>query len=154
MKLPEKSVSITFWLIDLYGNIFRCVRWVGWLVLPFQKFTQCFWTVTEFLKDLWLLRHLITVMRQHDLTKKNYLPTYPPTYLPIYVPLLENTLKEWWGDCIFPNCVILNCIIRNVPGLHIFWALQVFLDVGLMLWGMIPIKKVGRVGGRVGCDHN
>ena len=85
MKLPEKSVSITFWLIDLYGNIFRCVRWVGWLVLPFQKFTQCFWTVTEFLKDLWLLRHLITVMRQHDLTKKNYLPTYPPTYLPTYL---------------------------------------------------------------------
>ena len=43
-------------------------------------------------RDLWPLRHLIRVMRRHDLTKK-YLPsknTYPPTYL---LPF-KNTLKK------------------------------------------------------------
>ena len=41
-------------------------------------------------RDLWHLRHLIRVMRRHDLTKK-YLPTFIPTHLPpTYVPPLEN----------------------------------------------------------------
>ena len=43
-------------------------------------------------RDLWPLRHLIRVMKIHDLTKKilTYLPTYlftyPPTHLPTYLP--------------------------------------------------------------------
>ena len=37
-------------------------------------------------KDLRPLRHLISVMRRHDLTKK-YLPTYIPTHLPTYLPM-------------------------------------------------------------------
>ena len=47
-------------------------------------------------RDLQPLRHLIRVMKRHDLTEKRptYQHTYPPTYLPTYVPPLENTLKE------------------------------------------------------------
>ena len=57
-----------------------------------------FWHTMSDPRDLWLLRHLIRVMRRHDLTKKICLPTYLPTYLhtclPTYVPPLENSLKE------------------------------------------------------------
>ena len=65
-------------------------------------------------RDLWPLRHLIRVMRRHDLTKKithlpTYLPTYPPTHLPTSVgehpqgAILEtcdlwDICSEWWGD--------------------------------------------------------
>ena len=55
--------------------------------------------ITNKNRGLLFLRHLIWVMRRHDLTKKylptyipTHLPTYPPTYLPTYVPPLENTL--------------------------------------------------------------
>ena len=49
-------------------------------------------------RDLWPLRHLISVMRRHDLTKKvlpTYIPTHPPTYLPTWSltePLLNFLL--------------------------------------------------------------
>ena len=33
-------------------------------------------------RDLWPLRHLIRVMKRHDLTKTFYLPTYLPVHLP------------------------------------------------------------------------
>ena len=50
------------------------------------------WGTFEFdlsdFRDLRLFRHLIRVMKRHDLTKKipAYLHTYPPTYLPAHLP--------------------------------------------------------------------
>ena len=44
-------------------------------------------------RDLWPLRHLITVMRRHDLTQKD-LPTYIPTHLPTYLP--DHSLSHFW----------------------------------------------------------
>ena len=51
-------------------------------------------------RHLWPLRHLIRVMRRHDLTKNIYLPTYIPVqYLPVqlfaYLPPSENNLNSW-----------------------------------------------------------
>ena len=60
-----------------------------------QDFTN--WHTKSNLIDFRHFRHLIRVMRRHDLIKKylpTYLHTYPPTYLPTYVPPLENILKE------------------------------------------------------------
>ena len=45
-------------------------------------------------RDLWPLRHLITVMRRHHLTQKDlptYIPTYLHTYPPTYLPACSLT---------------------------------------------------------------
>ena len=60
-------------------------------LLALTKLTiRVFTTLQSEPRDLWPLRHLIRVMRRHDLTKKD-LPTYLPTYLPTS---LENTIQE------------------------------------------------------------
>ena len=59
---------------------------VPWAPLTIRQFT----TLQSDPGDLWPLRHLIRVMRRHDLTKKD-LPSYQPTYLPT---TLQNTLQE------------------------------------------------------------
>ena len=67
------------------------------LLGPAPLTIRVFKTLQSDPRDLWPLRHLIRVMRRHDLTKKylpTYIPTHLPTYLPTYVPPLENTLKE------------------------------------------------------------
>ena len=43
---------------------------------------RVFTTLQSEPRDLSPLRHLIRVMRRHDLTKKFYLPTYLPVHLP------------------------------------------------------------------------
>ena len=63
----------------------------------------------------WPLRHLIRVMRRHDLTKKS---TYPHTYLPTYLSTylrehpqgailetcdLYDIWSECWGDLTWPK---------------------------------------------------
>merc|ERR1712020_378362 len=49
-------------------------------------------------------RHLIRVMRRHDLIKK-YLPTYLPTHLPTYLPTyLCTSIRE------HPNGAILETL--------------------------------------------
>ena len=56
-------------------------------------------------RDLWPLRHLIRVIRRHNLTQKylpmylhtyqpTYLPTYQPTYPPTYLP--DHSLSHFW----------------------------------------------------------
>ena len=63
-------------------------------------------------RDLWPLRHLISVMRRHDLTKKvlpTYIHTHPPTYLPTYLP--DHSLSHFWFSCVILNCAMCahNC---------------------------------------------
>ena len=66
------------------------VPWsLGWLVGPLPLTIRSSTTLQSDPRDLWPLRHLIRVMRRHDLTKKD-LPTYLPTYLPTS---LENTIQ-------------------------------------------------------------
>ena len=82
-------------------------------------------------RDLWPCWHLIRVMRQDDLTKRTYLPTYPshlPPHLPIYI-LIVFFPTFIFPKCIFPNCIIPKCIFpkyifpkcifRSVPDLRI-----------------------------------
>ena len=61
---------------------------IGDLVCPLVGLTpltiRVFTTLQSDPRDLWPLRHLIRVMRRHDLTKKD-LPTYLSTYLPMYL---------------------------------------------------------------------
>ena len=82
--------------------------------LIIEWLSDLFLTLRNNPRYLWPLRHLIRVIRRHDLTQKDlptYIPTqYPPTYLPTYVPPLENILKEHtWkktgdaGDIITTN---------------------------------------------------
>ena len=63
---------------------------IGLIVCPLLALTKltikAFTTLQSDPRDLWPLRHLIRVMRRHDLTKKD-LPTYLPTSL-------ENTIQE------------------------------------------------------------
>ena len=52
---------------------------LGWAPLTIRVFTA----LQSDPRDLWPQRHLIRVMRRHDLTKEStYLPTHPPTYQP------------------------------------------------------------------------
>ena len=55
-----------------------------------------FWHTPSDPRDLWPLRHLIRVMKRHDLTKKDlpHLPTHLPTSLPDYQFHLQNNFKE------------------------------------------------------------
>ena len=66
---------------------------VDWLVGPAPLTIRVFTTLQSDPRDFWPLRHLIRVMRRHDLIKKDP-PTYLPTCLPTCLPPLENTLKE------------------------------------------------------------
>ena len=45
------------------------------------------------LRELWPLRHLIRVMRRHDLTEKD-LPTFIPTNLPTYFKYLPDLTNK------------------------------------------------------------
>ena len=67
-------------------------------------------------EDLWPLRHLIRVIRRHDLTKKipTYQHTYPPTYLPTSLTEhpqrairetcdLWDIWSEWWRYMTWPR---------------------------------------------------
>ena len=95
-----KTEKISFW----YRNSsFLAVQnsSIGLIVRPLVALApltiKAFTTLQSDPRDLWPLRHLIRVMRRHDLTKKDlpiYLPTYLPTYLPPYIPTLENTIQE------------------------------------------------------------
>ena len=46
-------------------------------------------------RDLWPLRHLIRVMKRHDLTKKICLPTYLPVHLPKSTPSRCDSRDLW-----------------------------------------------------------
>ena len=80
-------------------------------------------------RDLWPLRHLIRVMRRHDLTK---MYTYPLTYLPTYLPVWVFTYLrehpqgviletcdlywlEWWGDLTWSKNSPTNYNLRERP---------------------------------------
>ena len=87
-------------------------------LVPLAPLTiRVFTTLESDPRDLWPLRHLIRVMRRHDLTKKipTYLHTYPPTYLPTYLCTsirehskgaiqetcdLWDIWSEWWEDMV------------------------------------------------------
>ena len=93
LKHMRLSLSCHKLFVSFVNLVFSCPeqlnRWpcplVGWYLgltpLTIRQFT----TLQSDLRDLWPLRHLIRVMRRHDLTKKD-LPTYLPTYLPAYLP--------------------------------------------------------------------
>ena len=52
---------------------------VCWSVGPAPLTIKAFTTLQSDPRDLWPLRHLIRVMRRHDLTKNTYIPTRSPT---------------------------------------------------------------------------
>ena len=54
-----------------------------------------FWHTMSDPRDLSPLRHLIRVMRRHDLTKKFYLPTYLPVHLPQSTPSRCDSRDLW-----------------------------------------------------------
>ena len=78
--------------------------------------------------DLWPLRHLIRVMRRHDLTEKipTYQHTYPPTYLPTSLTehpqraILEtcdhwDIWSEWWRYMTWPRKYLPTYIPIHLP---------------------------------------
>ena len=88
-------------------SLHNTTEWLQWLLIRGMRrhgltkkylptYLPC--TYLSSYRHLWPLRHLIRVMRRHDLTKNIYLPTYIPVqYLPVqlfaYLPPSENTLK-------------------------------------------------------------
>ena len=78
-----------------FSCLWQLNRWpcplVGWAPLTIRVYT----TLQSDPKDLWPLRHLIRVMKRHDLTEKipTYLHTYPPTYLPTHLPTHPPTSR-------------------------------------------------------------
>ena len=85
MLMMDKIWIWSMWLCFLFltvqnSSIGDLVPWlVGWSVGPLPLTIRVFTTLQSEPRDLWPLRHLIRVMRRHDLTKKS---TYPPTYQP------------------------------------------------------------------------
>ena len=97
-------------LVSGYVGIFSCPQQLnrthcpslGPSVHPLPLTIRVFTTLQSDPRDLWPLRHLIRVMRRHDLTKK-YLPTYIPTHLPTY---LCTSIREQPKGAIIGTCDI------------------------------------------------
>ena len=126
-------------------------------------------------RDLWPFRHLIRVIRRHDLTKKNYLSTYLPTYLPTflptyiicstYLPPLENTQKEWSED-LRPFTHLIEVIRRLYFSKCIFFKLyfsklriyqklrfEVFCYPPTVLLGIFSFEEAPSLPGTVSKGH-
>ena len=106
-----------------------------WLTHSLTDFTN--WHTKNNLMGVIHFRHLIRVMRRHDLTKK-YLPTYLPTYLCTSIKehlkgaILEtcdlcDIWSEWWEDMTWAKNTYLQKIFRFLESLlKIFRFLESF----------------------------
>ena len=87
------SGAIIFLAVTWQLNRTHCLSLASLLALT-PLTIRVFTTLQSEPRDLWPLRHLIRVMRRHDLTKNTYLPTYLHTYPPTYLPTSITTTRS------------------------------------------------------------
>ena len=103
IRRPKKSPPFGWMLNAFFKQCFSCPkqlnRWpchslTDWLTDWLTDSTFCFWHTKSNPGELWPLRHLIRVVRRHDLNEK--IPTYLLTCLPTNLPtsLTEHPHKE------------------------------------------------------------